>query len=147
MFKVLLIGVAMVLLMTAIHAVFMLGALAFIPAHAGAKPMSQGRRVRAAAATVLWMVGASFVEMGAWAALFMQLGAFEQLEPSLYFSSVTYTSLGYGDIVLESPLRILGSVEALTGVIMAGWSTALVITVLQRSAARAEASTEDANDK
>lgn len=127
------IGVGMIVLMTAIHAVFMLGVLKSIKRYGRRASRTSTGRVSMAVSTILWMVGAAFFEMAAWAALFIGLGAFDAIEPSFYFSAVTYTSLGYGDVTLLEPLRVLGPIEALGGIIMSGWSTALVVAVLQRT--------------
>jgi hypothetical protein len=50
----------------------------------------------------------------------------------LYFSAETYTSLGYGDIVPHGPLRLLAGAEALTGLLMIGWSTSHVFMAMER---------------
>jgi hypothetical protein len=50
----------------------------------------------------------------------------------LYFSAETYTSLGYGDIVPHGPLRLLAGAEALTGLLMIGWSTSHVFVATER---------------
>lgn len=56
------------------------------------------------------------------------------LEKATYFSVVTYTTLGYGDITLsEHDWRLLSGVEALDGILLVGWSTALLFLVVQRS--------------
>jgi hypothetical protein len=50
----------------------------------------------------------------------------------LYFSMVTFTSLGYGDVVLPpSGWRLLASFEAANGILMFGWTTALIFFVVQ----------------
>jgi hypothetical protein len=54
------------------------------------------------------------------------------LEPALYFSGVTYTTTGYGDLVLPSEWRLVGAVEALTGILMCGWSTGFFFAVANR---------------
>ena len=51
---------------------------------------------------------------------------------ALYFSIVTLTTLGYGDIVLVENWRLLSSMQAVNGVIILGWSTALLIATVQR---------------
>jgi hypothetical protein len=50
----------------------------------------------------------------------------------LYFSSVTYTTVGYGDVVLPKGWRLAGGVEALTGILMCGWSTGFFFAILSR---------------
>jgi hypothetical protein len=54
------------------------------------------------------------------------------LASALYFSAVTYTTTGYGDLVLAEEWRLLGAVEALTGILMCGWSTGFFFAVVNR---------------
>jgi hypothetical protein len=54
------------------------------------------------------------------------------LQAALYFSAVTYTTTGYGDLVLPEEWRIVGGVEALTGILMCGWSTGFFFAVASR---------------
>ena len=62
----------------------------------------------------------------------MVLEAIQGFENAFYFSMVTYTTLGCGDIVLDERWRLLSSFEAANGIIMFGWTTAIVIYVVQR---------------
>ncbi len=80
---------------------------------------------------VLLMFFASIIEAAAWAGAYLYLGAIESYADSLYFSIVTYTTLGYGDITLSESWRLLASFEAAIGIIIFGWSTALVMAVVQ----------------
>ena len=54
------------------------------------------------------------------------------LEKTLYFSMVTFTTLGYGEIVLGEQWRLLASFEAANGIIIFGWTTAIVVAAVQR---------------
>ena len=63
---------------------------------------------------------------------YSSIGAFETFAKALYFSLVTYTTLGYGDLVLQDEHRLLGAIEAANGVIMLGWSTAIVVFAIQK---------------
>ncbi len=72
------------------------------------------------------------IEIWLYAALYVQLGAIVGFEESLYFSTVTYASIGYGDVLLPQAWRILGAIEGATGVIMLGWSTAFLVSLLAR---------------
>jgi hypothetical protein len=54
------------------------------------------------------------------------------LPSALYFSAVTYTTTGYGDLVLAEGWRLLGAVEALTGILMCGWSTGFFFAIVNR---------------
>jgi hypothetical protein len=58
--------------------------------------------------------------------------ALPDLPSALYFSMVTYTTTGYGDLVLPKGWRLVGGVEALTGILMGGWSTGLFFVVVSR---------------
>ena len=81
-------------------------------------------------------------ESGIGAELLLGYGAFEQrfwrahelptLETAVYFSLVTYTTIGFGDVVLGPGWRVLAGIEGLTGIILIGWSTAFVFAVVNR---------------
>ena len=77
------------------------------------------------------MLLASVIESGTWAAAYLLSGAITEYQDALYFSLVTYTTLGYGDITLSDNWRLLASLEAATGIIIFGWSTAIVMAVVQ----------------
>jgi hypothetical protein len=57
--------------------------------------------------------------------------ALPDLETAFYFSMVTFTTLGYGDVVLTGPWRTLASIQAANGVIIFGWTTALIFYFIQ----------------
>jgi hypothetical protein len=69
------------------------------------------------------------LEISVWALFYLWEGALPTADAALYFSAVTYTTTGYGDVVLPDRWRLLGSVEALTGILMCGWSTAAFVVV------------------
>jgi hypothetical protein len=81
-------------------------------------------------AAVLGIVLLHTLEIWAYAALYLGLGALDHFEPALYFSTVSFTSLGYGDIVLTPDWRILGAIEAANGLILFGWSTAFLLSLM-----------------
>lgn len=72
------------------------------------------------------------VEIWLWAALYLFLNAFPDLEQALYFSTSTYVTIGYGDIVLPVGSRILGVIEGANGIILIGWSTAFFFSIVDR---------------
>jgi hypothetical protein len=72
------------------------------------------------------------VEIWAYAFLYLLIGAVKSFEPALYYSTVTYTTIGYGDVILPERWRILGAIEGANGIILMGWSTAFLVSVVQR---------------
>ena len=82
---------------------------------------------------VLVMANISMLEVLLWAFTYMALGEIKELEAAFYFSMVTFTTLGYGDIVLGQSWRLLASYQAATGIIMFGWTTAILMAVVQHS--------------
>ena len=61
----------------------------------------------------------------------------------MYFSGVTFTSLGYGDVLLKDEMRLLGPLQAANGLMMFGITTALFITAAQQVIAKWNASQPD----
>lgn len=94
------------------------------------------RSIGILSAVMLLMLVGNFIQMGIWAALFMVIGEFNEFSTALYFSSVTFATLGYGDVVLSEQWRLLSGVEAANGVLMFGVSTgvmtAAVLDVMKR---------------
>jgi hypothetical protein len=60
------------------------------------------------------------------------LGGDRNILTYAYFSTTTYTTLGYGDITPTGPLRFLASVEALTGFLLVTWSASFTYLEMQR---------------
>jgi voltage-gated potassium channel len=93
--------------------------------------------VLATIVTALVLLLLHVVEIMAWALAWLlldQSGRLDSFESALYFSFVTFTTLGYGDIVLgPGEGRLLSGIEALNGILLVGWSTALLFTVVQRA--------------
>ena len=81
---------------------------------------------------VLIMFIFTLLESLLWSFTYLAIGTFDKLEEALYFSIVTFTTLGFGDIVIGEEWRLLSSLEAANGIIIFGWSTAIVMAVVQR---------------
>ncbi|WP_439185042.1 potassium channel family protein [Carboxylicivirga taeanensis] len=81
---------------------------------------------------IVIIVIATLVEAWLWAVCLLANDALPNIESALYFSMVTYTTLGYGDIVLAPSSRLLSAFAATNGMIIFGWSTAIVVTSLQK---------------
>jgi len=130
-------GLGMVILTTIIHATFMVHGEKFLkwrltrvkhPRHY----LSEAMLVSILAA---WMFLAVVTEALLWAQIYLWNSSITELpdiETALYFSMVTFTSVGYGDIVLKGAWRMLASIQGANGVIIFGWTTALIFTYIQR---------------
>jgi hypothetical protein len=128
------IGCAMVIVTTAVHAACMVAALRMLRMTHAERwgPVSSWTRLSLVSVLVLIMFGAGVIEAALWSAVYLAVGAISGLEPALYFSMVTYTTLGYGDVVLEEQWRLLGSFEAANGIIIFGWTTALIVAAVHK---------------
>lgn len=71
-------------------------------------------------------------EIMVWAMFYFWQDCLPDAESAFYFAGVTYTTVGYGDLVLPKPWRMLGPVEGLTGILMCGLSTGLFFAVVSR---------------
>jgi Ion channel len=80
----------------------------------------------------VWIVLLHLAEIAVWAVFYLWRDAMPDLPSALYFSAVTYTTTGYGDLVLAEGWRLLGAVEALTGILMCGWSTGFFFAIVNR---------------
>jgi hypothetical protein len=79
-----------------------------------------------------FMILLHLVEIAAWGVVYVWRGAMPDVPSALYFSAVTYTTTGYGDLVLPPDWRLVGAIEALTGILMCGLSTGFFFAVLSR---------------
>ncbi|MDP9291976.1 MAG: potassium channel family protein [Verrucomicrobiota bacterium] len=76
-----------------------------------------------------WIILLHLVEIALWAFFYTWKHGMPDLQSALYFSAVTYTTTGYGDLLLPNEWRLIGGVEALTGILMCGWSTGFFFIV------------------
>jgi len=88
------------------------------------------------ATLVIFMVLALFalhtVQIWLYAGVYALLGEFRTFEEALYFSTVTFSTVGFGDIVQESEWRLVGAIESANGFLLIGWSTAFLVSVVTR---------------
>jgi voltage-gated potassium channel Kch len=114
-----------------IHAIGVTSALRWSREHAAGSPRFWLRMwlfVRLAA----WIIAFHLVEISVWASAYWWTGAMPDSQSAWYFSTVTYTTTGYGDLVLPIDWRLVGGVEALTGILMCGWSTGFFFAIVSR---------------
>ena len=78
---------------------------------------------------VLGLFLAHTIEAWVWAGFYYLSGELGSMSEAIYFSTVTYTTLGYGDIVLSPKWHIISALQAVSGIILFGWSTAFLVNV------------------
>lgn len=99
--------------------------------------MSASRRLYAASiAAALWFVAAHTVEVWLWTFVYLWIGAFDTVEKAVYFTLVTFTTLGFGDITLSIEHRLLSGFTAVNGLILVGLTTAFFIEIYRSLDAR-----------
>jgi hypothetical protein len=78
------------------------------------------------------LLAVHLVEIGAWAVFYWGRGCLPDFTSAVYFSGVTYTTLGYGDLLLPREWRLMGPIEGLTGILMCGLSTGFFFSVVAK---------------
>ena len=136
MLRQLIIGGAVSLGNIAIHAATMMVIIrARGTIHANVPTHPALRLVGIMIATVSMLMVAHLVEVAIWSVAYSLVGATPQGTENLYFAFVNYTTLGYGDIIPVARWRLLGPLTAMNGVLLFGWSTAVIYHVLRSSLA------------
>jgi hypothetical protein len=131
------VGLAMVVLTTIIHAMFMVSGMEAAKWRLSHFGRARRELMKAALVSALtaWMFLAIVIEAWIWALVYLYnplITTLPDLETAFYFSMVTFTTLGYGDVVLTGNWRTLASIQAANGVIVFGWTTALIFVFIQR---------------
>jgi hypothetical protein len=85
-------------------------------------------------ATVSVLMAAHVSEVIVWALAYALTDAAPAGANLVYFAFVNYTTLGYGDVTPVERWRLLGPMTAMNGVLLFGWSTAVIFEVLRRTA-------------
>lgn len=94
-----------------------------------------GESVRVLVGTGIVLIVLHTIQIMLWAGAYVLLvapDAFSSMQEAVYFSFVTFTTLGYGDITLSGDGRVLSGIEALNGILLVGWSTAVLFAMVQR---------------
>jgi Ion channel len=90
------------------------------------------RLIAVMVAVVSVLMAAHVVEVIIWSLVYAIVGAASAGVDLLYFAFVNYTTLGYGDVIPVERWRLLGPLTAMNGVLLFGWSTAVIFHVLLR---------------
>ena len=138
MLRIYLIGTGIVAITVILHA---LGTTAWIRHLARRYPDGKGlgetgKALGAILTTVIMATALHALQIVIWAVAYVMLtpvGELQTLEEAVYFSFVTFSTLGYGDITLSEGWRLLSGIEALNGILLVGWTTALLFAVVQRT--------------
>jgi hypothetical protein len=134
MFHELLIGFGVSLCNIIIHALVMTAVVRVVHIAAARHrllPMSHTAAVMVAAVSVLMAAHAS--EVLVWALIYVIIGIAPDGADVVYFAFVNYTTLGYGDVLPAEHWRLIGPLTAMNGVLLFGWSTAVIFEVLRRT--------------
>jgi hypothetical protein len=78
------------------------------------------------------LIALHLAQIAVWALFYWSGGCFPDAESAFYFAGVTYTTLGYGDLVLPPEWRMLAPIEGLNGILMCGLSTGFFFAVLSK---------------
>lgn len=135
MLRLSLIGSALIAITVLIHAI---GTTAWVrhlsKKYVGDLPWNGRRSMLVLVNTALVVFALHTAEIIIWAAAYQLLIPVNELasfEEAVYFSFVTFTTLGYGDITLSAGWRLLSGIEAMNGIILVGWTTAMIFSVVQ----------------
>jgi hypothetical protein len=128
---------AMVVVCVVIHG---LGLFSFARAIRGEASVERLRQVSALSlrgalftlSIMLGLIALHGIEIWLFALVYLGIGAIPDLEAALYFSTISYSTVGYNDLHILPKWRLLGAFESILGIILLGWSTAFFFRMLGR---------------
>lgn len=134
MLRQIIVSVAVSLCNIAIHAIVMTVVL-WAARTAGERATSYQslRRIAVMTATVSVLMAAHIAEVMVWSFAYAIFGVAPSGTDLIYFAFVNYTTLGYGDVTPLQNWRLLGPMTAMNGVLLFGWSTAVIYAVLLKT--------------
>jgi len=136
-YLILLIGILMMALTVAIHAIGSTMWLGYVVTWHDKWTKISGPRslFRVVIWTAVVLLLLHFIEVVLWALFYFMLpdnAGLNNWPEAVYFSVVTFTTLGYGDVTLSPAWRQLSGMEAMVGIVVFGLTTAILFTVIQR---------------
>ncbi|MDH4107391.1 MAG: potassium channel family protein [Gammaproteobacteria bacterium] len=137
MIRYALLGAALVAVTIVIHGIGTTSWVRYLARRHAARnePWRLGESLLMLINTSLIGVALHTVQILVWALAYHRLdpsGELQTFETAVYFSFVTFTTLGYGDITLSEGWRLLSGIQALNGILLVGWTTAMVFAAVQR---------------
>lgn len=132
--NVLLIGAAIICLTVVIHALMLDRIIAIVTRVdlLFLRRYFKRWRVPVLVIVVLAVFVSHIIQIWLWALFYLFIQALPDLESALYFSTTTFSTAGYGDIVLNSPWRLISSFQAASGFLLFGWSAAFIFEVMSK---------------
>ena len=123
----------------AIHAIVM-AAVLWVARVASERATSRQtlRLIVVMTATVSVLMAAHIAEVVVWSLAYMMVGAAPPGTDFVYFAFVNYTTLGYGDVTPVERWQLLGPMTAMNGVLLFGWSTAVIYAILQKTMTKSQ---------
>jgi hypothetical protein len=134
MLRQLLVSIAVSVCNIAVHAIVMAAVLWVVRvADQRATQRQSPRLIGVMIATVSIFMAAHIAEVFIWSLAYMMVGAAPPGTDFIYFAFVNYTTLGYGDVTPIERWQLLGPMTAMNGVLLFGWSTAVIFAVLRKT--------------
>ena len=150
MLRQFLLGTAVSVCNIAIHAMVMVAVIR-VARSVGERATSRQslRLIAVMSATASVLMIAHLAEVLVWSFAYSLISVAPPGTDLIYFAFVNYTTLGYGDVIPLEHWRLLGPMTAMNGVLLFGWSTAVIFEVLRRTitAARGEQDQQEADDR
>lgn len=127
----------MVVICVTVHGFGLFGLARALRSEAAAERMKRiqplsPRGVAFTLAIVIAMLALHGAEIWAFAFVYLGTGAINSLEGALYFSTISYSTVGYNDTHIVAEWRLLGAFESILGMVLLGWSTAFFFRMLGR---------------
>jgi hypothetical protein len=132
MLRQILVGFAVSVCNIAIHAILMAAVIWAARIAAAIITSRQSfRLITVMIVTVSFLMAAHFAEVLVWSLAYAIAGAAPKGTDLIYFAFVNYTTLGYGDVIPMERWHLLGPMTAMNGVLLFGWSTAVIFAILR----------------
>ncbi len=130
----LIVAIIMVSLITCVHFLGLTGLIALLRRDNITRRTAASLWLQSGAilAVIMLLFLLHTIEIWLFAALYLFLGEFSSFEAALYFSTSTFTTVGYGDIYLDEKWRMLAAIESAAGFLLLGWSTAFLVSVTSK---------------
>lgn len=128
------IGAVLICITVIVHAIALDALIRFIDRHSNSVRLMLRRHWKVPMITfaVLGIFSAHIVQIWIWAIFYLYVDALPDLEEALYFSTSTFTTVGFGDVILDKDWRLVSSFQSANGFILFGWSTAFIFEVMSK---------------